>query len=359
MSKPAPAAGGATPAAAASAPAAAFKGPSLNKLLKEISPHVAISSQKVTVVGAGQVGMAGAFALLTLGVCTDLAIVDVRQDAAVGEKMDLVHGQAFLGKRCNITADSDYAVSKGSKICVITAGARQKEGETRLDLVQKNVGIFKGIIPPLVKYSPDCILVIVSNPCDVMAWVAWKLSGFPKHRVVSSGTMLDTSRFRYLLGERLGVGAQSCHGYIIGEHGDSSVAVWSSVNIGGTRLKDIAPGAGKPADQDPENWQQLHKDVVGAAYEIIKLKGYTNWGIGIMIAKLCDVILRNQRTVMTVGAMPDGWNGINDEVYISIPCVIGEHGITHVLHQLLAEDEVKKVQESAGAMRKVIEGLKM
>ena len=237
---------------------AAYKGPTRGKLLKEISPEVIISSQKVTVVGAGQVGMAGAFALLTMGICSDLALVDLRSDAVIGEKMDLMHGQAFLGKRCNITADSDYAVSKGSKICVVTAGARQKEGETRLELVQKNVDIFKGIIPNLAKYSPDCIFIIVSNPCDVMAWVTWKLSGFPKHRVIASGTMLDTSRFRYLLGERLGVGPQSCHGYIIGEHGDSSVAVWSSVNIAGTLLKDLAPHAGE-TEHDPENWHMSTK----------------------------------------------------------------------------------------------------
>lgn len=335
------------------------KGPSRGKLFKEISPEITISSQKVTVVGAGQVGMAGAFALLTMGVCSDLALVDVRADAVLGEKMDLMHGQAFLGRRCNIVADSDYVVSKGSKICVVTAGARQKEGETRLDLVQKNVGIFKGIIPNLVKHSPDCVLIIVSNPCDVMAWVTWKLSGFPKHRVLSSGTMLDSSRFRYLIGERLGIGAQSCHGYIIGEHGDSSVAVWSSVNISGTRLRDIAPTCGEAPEQDPENWQQLHQEVISAAYEIIKLKGFTNWGIGLMAAKLCEVILRNQRSVLTIGALVDGWNGISDEVFMSIPCVIGESGVNLVLNQVLNEQELAKVQESAKTMRKIIEGIKL
>lgn len=352
MSKPASATG------VVSQDASSNKGPTRAKLLKEISPEVSISSQKVTVVGAGQVGMAGAFALLTMGICSDLALVDVRQDAVTGEKMDLMHGQAFMGKRCNITADSDYAVSKGSRICVVTAGARQKEGETRLELVQKNVGIFKGIIPPLAKYSPDCIFIIVSNPCDVMAWVTWKLSGFPKHRVIASGTMLDTSRFRYLLGERLGVGPQSCHGYIIGEHGDSSVAVWSSVNIAGTRLRDLAPNAGD-LEHDPENWQQVHKDVIAAAYEIIRLKGFTNWGIGIMIAKLCEALMRNQKTVLTIGTMPDGWNGITEEVFISLPVVVGESGVTHVLNMILNDGEVKKVKESASAMRKVIDGIKL
>jgi len=201
--------------------------------------------------------MAGAFAMLTMGVASDLCLLDVRKEAAIGEMMDLQHGQAFIGRRVHIQGDSDYAASAGSKICVITAGARQKEGESRLDLVNKNVGIFKGIVPNVVKYSPNCIIVVVSNPVDIMSWVTWKLSGLPRHRVIGSGTSLDSSRFRYMLGEKFGIGGQSIHGYILGEHGDSSVAIWSSVNIGGTLMKDIAPNAGDETGKDTENWHEV------------------------------------------------------------------------------------------------------
>jgi len=328
-----------------------------SKLLTEVGPKSEQSASKVTIVGAGQVGMAGAFALISMGVVSDLAIVDVRKEAVQGEQMDLVHGLAIVGRRCNIVADSDYACSAGSRICVITAGARQGPGESRLDLVQKNVGIFKSIIPPLAKHSPNCIFVVVSNPCDLMAWVTWKLSGFPRHRVIGSGTTLDTSRFRYLLGERLGIGGQSVHGYIIGEHGDSSVAVWSSVNVGGTLLRALCPTAGKEDGSDPENWSDVHKGVVNAAYEIIKLKGYTNWGIGLMIARLCETILHNQLTVMTVSTLADGWSGITEEVFLSMPCVLGEHGLTHIIKQTLNPEEKDKVLKSVTTMCEVMRGV--
>lgn len=330
------------------------------KLLTEISPTPQVSSAKVTIVGTGAVGMAGAFSILTMGVASDLALVDARKDAVKGEQMDLMHGQAITGKRCNIVADSDFACTAGSKICVVTAGARQGPGETRLDLVNKNVKIFKSIIPNLVKYNPDCIIIIVTNPCDIMAWVTMKLSGFPKHRVFGSGTTLDTSRFKYLLSERFGIGAHSVHGYIIGEHGDSSVACWSSVNVSGTLLRSICPTAGSEEEgKDPENWAEIHTEVVQAAYNIIGLKGYTSWGIGVMIAKICDVILRNQRTVLTVSTLADGWNGIHEEVCLSMPCVVGETGLTHVINQALDEDEKAKVMGSVATMRKVMDGIQL
>jgi L-lactate dehydrogenase len=330
-----------------------------SKLLKEISPVVSVGHSKVTVVGAGQVGMACTFSLLTMGICSDLALVDLRKELVMGEKMDLIHGQAIIGRRCNIEADSDYAVSKGSKVIVITAGARQGPDETRLDLVQKNVGIFKGIVPELVQHSPDAIFVIVSNPCDIMAWVTWKLSGLPKHRVMSTGTILDTSRFRHLIAERFGFASHSVHGFIVGEHGDSSVAVWSTVNIAGTRLRELCPTAGESADIDPENWIQCHTDVIHAAYEIIKLKGYTNWAIGMMVAKLCETIIKNQRSVLTIGWLPEGWNGITDELFLAIPCVIGERGVSHIVSMKMSEAELNKIRESATALKEVMNGIQL
>lgn len=323
------------------------------KLLRAVSgvdieePHA-----KITIVGVGQVGMAAAFSIMTQGLAAELALVDVVADKLKGEMMDLQHGLAFL-KPTKIRASTDYAISKGSKICVVTAGVRQKEGESRRNLVQRNVEIFKKIIPELVKYSPDAILLVVSNPVDILAYVAWKISGLPRHRVIGSGTMLDSSRMRFLLSERFQIAPQNCHGYILGEHGDSSVAVWSGVNVAGTRLREICPTAGQ--DGDPENWEQIHRDVINSAYEIIRLKGYTSWAIGTMVASLCSAILRNQRQVYPLSTLAKGFHGIDQDVYLSLPCVISEHGITHVLDQKLAEDEMEKLCRGANDLRAIID----
>jgi L-lactate dehydrogenase len=325
------------------------------KLMRAVSgsepdePHA-----KITIVGVGQVGMAAAFSIMTLGVASEMALVDVVKDKLKGEMMDLQHGLAFV-RRTHIKADTDYAVSSHSKICVVTAGARQREGESRLNLVQRNVDIFKHIIPQLVKYSPDTILLIVSNPVDILTYVAWKISGLPKHRVIGSGTMLDSSRFRFLLSERLNISPQSCHGYIIGEHGDSSVALWSGVNVAGTRLLDMCPKAGQ--EDDPDKWEQIHQDVISSAYTIIQLKGYTSWAIGTMVSTLCNAILKNQRQVYALSTMATGFHDIKDEVYLSLPCVIGEHGITHILNQNITEIESEKVRQGAKDLRKVIDGI--
>lgn len=314
------------------------------------------SSAKVTVVGTGQVGMAAAFAMVTQGIVSELALIDMVETKLRGEMMDLQHGQAFL-RTVKVQASTDYAVSKGSKICVVTAGARQNEGESRLALVQRNVEIFRSMIPQLVKHSPDTILVIVSNPVDILTYVAWKLSGLPRNRVFGSGTMLDSSRFRFLISERLNIAPQSCHGYIIGEHGDSSVAVWSSVNVAGTRLADIKSNIGKP--DDPENWEQVHRDVVSSAYEIIKLKGYTSWAIGIMVSTLCNAIMKNQRMIYTLSTLAQGFHGITEEVFLSLPVVIGEGGITSILNQNLSADEARKISESAKTLHQVIDSVKI
>lgn len=228
-------------------------------------------------------------------VSSEIALVDMFENKLMGEMLDLQHGSNFL-KNAKISASTDLAVSAGSRLVIVTAGARQKEGETRLDLVQRNTDIFKGLIPKLVEYSPDAIFLIVSNPCDILTYVAWKLSGLPKNRVIGSGTNLDSSRFRFLLAQRLNVAPTSVHGFVIGEHGDSSVPVWSGVNVAGVRLREINPTAGDP-NGDPEEWGKLHKQVVDAAYEVIKLKGYTSWAIGLSCADLASAIFRNTNAV--------------------------------------------------------------
>lgn len=250
----------------------------------------------------------------------------------------------------------DYSVTAGSRLCIVTAGARQRPGESRLDLVQRNTDIFKGIIPKLVEYSPNCILMIVSNPVDILTYVAWKISGLPKNRVIGSGTNLDSSRFRFLMSQRLAVAPTSCHGWIIGEHGDSSVPVWSGVNVAGVRLREINPKIG--TDQDTEKWAELHKQVVDSAYEVIKLKGYTSWAIGLSVASLASALLRNTHAVHAVSTLVQGEHGIDKEVFLSLPCVLGSNGVTHIVKQILTGDETKQLHASADLMHQVQVGLK-
>lgn len=326
------------------------------QLLSPVADKVASSESKVTVVGTGQVGMACAFSLLSQSVTSDLVLVDMVEDKLKGEMMDLQHGSMFL-KNANITASKDYAATAGSRICIVTAGARQKPGESRLELVQRNTDIFRSIIPQLVQYSPETILLIVSNPVDILTYVAWKLSGLPHHRVIGSGTNLDSSRFRFLLSQRLGVAPTSCHGWIIGEHGDTSVPVWSGVNVAGVRLRDIDPTLGTPTDD--EKWSEVHRDVVSSAYEIIQLKGYTSWAIGLSVSALCQAMLRNSHNINAVSTLVRGLHGVDDDVFLSLPCVLGRHGVEQIVRQRLTDEETAMLQKSATAMAKVQDGLRL
>ncbi|XP_070262740.1 L-lactate dehydrogenase A chain-like isoform X1 [Myotis yumanensis] len=225
----------------------------VNLLKEEQSPQ-----NKITVVGVGAVGMACAISILMKDLADELALVDVKEDKLKGEMIDLQHGSLFP-RTPKIVSGKDYSVTADSKLVIITAGAHQQEGESHLNLVQCNVNIFKFIIPNVVKYSPNCKLLVVSNPVDVLTYVAWKLSGFPKNRVIGSGCNLDSARFRYLMEERLGVHPLSCHGWALGEHGDSSVPVWSGVNVAGVSLKNLHPDLG--TDADKEQWKQCRYTV--------------------------------------------------------------------------------------------------
>ncbi|XP_072931284.1 L-lactate dehydrogenase isoform X2 [Epargyreus clarus] len=327
----------------------------VEKLFQVVQPKEDDTGNKVTVVGVGQVGMAAVFSMLTQGVTNNIAMVDVMQDKLKGEMMDLQHGSAFM-RNAKIQASTDYSISAGSKICVVTAGVRQREGESRLDLVQRNTDVLKIIIPQLVKYSPDAIFVIASNPVDILTYVTWKISGLPKHRVIGSGTNLDSARFRYLLSEKLGIATISCHGYIIGEHGDSSVPVWSGVNIAGVRLSDLNPKIG--TDSDPESWKETHENVVKSAYEVIKLKGYTSWAIGLSLSQLVRSILSNANSIHAVSTYLKGEHGIEEEVFLSLPCVLGRCGVADVVRQPLTEDELRRLRDSARLMAKVQNDIK-
>jgi len=324
-------------------------------LMDEVVPALTTSGGKVTVVGVGAVGMACAFSLLTQGICSELALVDMMEDKLKGELLDLQHGLCFL-KNIKIDASTDYKVSAGSKVIIVTAGARQNEGESRLSLVQRNVNIYKSIITPLVQHSPDAIFLIVSNPVDILTYVAWKISGLPRHRVIGSGCNLDSARFRFHLSQKLGVAPSSAHGWIVGEHGDSSVPVWSGVNVAGVRLRDLNPAVG--TSSDPDGYGEMHKEVVNSAYEIIKLKGYTSWAIGLSCASLVHCIMKNQRRCFSVSVSVQGRHGITQDVFLSLPAVLGENGVTHVVKGTFSDEEIAQIQKSAATLGDVQAGIK-
>ncbi|XP_038285396.1 L-lactate dehydrogenase C chain isoform X1 [Canis lupus familiaris] len=322
------------------------------KLIENLIEEDKISQRKITIVGTGAVGMACAICILLKDLADELALVDVAVDKLKGETMDLQHGSLFFNTS-KITSGKDYSVSANSKLVIVTAGARQQEGESRLALVQRNVNIMKSIIPAIVQHSPDCKMLIVSNPelfllVDILTYVVWKLSGLPATRVFGSGCNLDSARFRYLIGEKLGVHPTSCHGWIIGEHGDSSVPLWSGVNVAGVALKTLDPKLGTDADKD--QWKNIHKQVVESAYEIIKLKGYTSWAIGLSVTDLVGSVLKNLRRVHPVSTMVKGLYGIKEEIFLSIPCVLGQNGVSDIVKVNLNSDEEALFKKSADTL---------
>ncbi|CAA2981318.1 L-lactate dehydrogenase B-like [Olea europaea subsp. europaea] len=306
---------------------------------------------KISVVGVGNVGMAIAQTILTQDLTDELALVDAKPEKLRGEMLDLQHAAAFL-PRTKIQASLDYSITSGSDLCIITAGVRQNPGETRLNLLERNLALFRSIVPPLVKYSPDCILLVVSNPVDVLTYVAWKLSGFPVNRVIGSGTNLDSSRFRFLIADHLDVNAQDVQAYIVGEHGDSSVALWSSISVGGVPVLSFLER--QQIAYEKETLEKIHKEVVESAYEVINLKGYTSWAIGYSVASLARTILRDQRRVHPVSVLAKGFYGIDDgEVFLSLPAQLGRSGVLGVTNVHLTNEEVERLRDSAKTISEV------
>jgi L-lactate dehydrogenase len=301
---------------------------------------------KVSVIGAGNVGMAIAQTILTRGLADEIALVDAVPDKLRGEMLDLQHAAAFL-PRTRLVSDTDIAVTAGSDLAIVTAGARQIPGETRLNLLQRNVALFRRIVPALAGHSPDAILLVVSNPVDILTYAAWKLSGFPVNRVVGSGTNLDSSRFRFLLAEHLDVNAQDVQAYMVGEHGDSSVAIWSTVSVAGMPvLKSLRESH---SSFDEEALESIRRAVVDSAYEVISLKGYTSWAIGYSVASLAASLLRDQRRIHPVSVLAAGFHGIADdhEVFLSLPARLGRGGVLGVADMELTEEEARRLRRSA------------
>ncbi|GAX34406.1 L-lactate dehydrogenase [Nodularia sp. NIES-3585] len=307
--------------------------------------------RKGVIVGAGHVGMACAYSLLIQNILDEMVIVDINQQKLEGEVMDLNHGLSFVEPtlvRAGTLADGENA-----DIVIITAGANQKPGESYLDLVNRNVEIFQTLIPEVVKFCSTAILLIITNPVDIMTYVSLKFSGLPNSSVIGSGTVLDTARFRYLLSEHLQVDPRSLHAYIIGEYGDSEVPVWSKLNISGMHLLSEQLEAGKQIDPQ---LQEIAAQVKNAAYEIIQRKGATSYAIGLGVAQIAQSILRNQNRVLTVSSLINNIHGIQD-VCLSLPAVINRQGVMRVLNISLNQTELQQLQTSSKILRQTIDQL--
>lgn len=300
---------------------------------------------KVTFIGCGKVGMTGAFALLIDGVANEIVLVGRNVDDIIGEQLDLEHALNFIGST-KIHATANYEDISGSDVVVITAGVGQKPGDTRLDLAAKNVSVIESIIPRVVKYAPDAVIIIVSNPVDVLTYKAYQLAGLPKGQIFGSGTTLDTSRFRVHLSEFLHVSPRSIHAYILGEHGDSSFPAISHATVGGQPLNTFD-------NFSQEKALKAYEKARDAAYKIIQSKGATYYAIGVVIVQLVKTVLRDARSVLPVSIPLHGQYGLSG-VAISVPCVVGRHGVEKILETKLSWEEKEQLNRSATAIRQYL-----
>lgn len=309
-----------------------------------------INNRKVAIVGCGFVGSASAFALLESGLFSEIILIDANKDKAEGEALDIAHGAPFA-RPTKIYA-GEYKDIADASIVIVTAGAGQKPGETRLDLVKKNVGIFKSVIPSITEYNKDGILLIVANPVDVLTYAAAKISGFPENRVFGSGTVLDTARLKYLLGEHLQVDSRAVHAFIIGEHGDSEIAAWSSANVSGIPVNDFCEMRGH--FEHAKAMERIAEEVKNSAYEIIEKKGATYYGIAMSVKRICEAIVRDEKSILPISSIQHNNYGISD-VALSMPAIVGRDGVECTVPYELSKKEVEALQESAKTLKEVID----
>ena len=311
-----------------------------------------INNRKAAIIGCGFVGSASAFCLMQSGLFSELVLIDANRDKAEGEALDIAHGIPFAGQTKIYAGDYDDIMD--AAVVIVTAGANQKPDETRLDLVHKNVSIFKSIIPEIAKRDYQGILLIVANPVDILTWTALKLSGLPENRVIGSGTVLDTARLKYRLGEHLSVDSRGVHAFIIGEHGDSEIAVFSSANVSGIPLNRFCEMRGHFEHEAAA--RRIAEEVKNSAYEIIAKKHATYYGIAMSVKRICEAIVRDEKSILPVSSMMHGEYGISD-VVLSMPAIVGKDGIETGVPISLSEEEEEKLRKSADTLKKVLEEL--
>jgi L-lactate dehydrogenase len=304
---------------------------------------------KVSIIGAGMVGSSLAYTLIVGRVAGKVVLVDINKERAAGEAMDIQHALPFSAPTTIVAGDYDDC--RDSDVIVITAGLAQRPGETRLDLVGRNVTVFRDIVPRLAEVASDAVILIVSNPVDVLTYATMKVSGLPWRRVVGSGTVLDTARLRYELSAHCQVDPRNVHANVIGEHGDSEVPVWSLAHVGGVGLPQFCKICGRDCSQEKLNG--IFERVKNAAYEIIRLKGATYYAIALGATRMIEAILRDQKTVMTASILFQGQYGIRD-VCLSLPVVLGRSGVQRAVEIPLSEPELEALRRSADSLREVI-----
>lgn len=304
---------------------------------------------RIALIGTGFVGSSYAFALMNQGIADELIMIDVNEAKAKGDVMDLNHGKVFAPDLTHIRF-GHYSDCENADIVVICAGANQKPGETRLDLVEKNLKIFKSIVDSVMESGFDGIFLVATNPVDILSYATWKYSGLPKGRVIGSGTILDTARFRYLLGDYFNVAPNNVHAYIIGEHGDSELPVYSLADVGGVPVHDIIE---RNHNYKREDLDEIFINVRDSAYEIIKSKGATYYGIAMGLVRLTKAILRNENTILTVSTLLEGEYNESD-VYIGVPAIVNRSGIRDVVQLNLSKEEQEKFHRSSALLKETL-----
>lgn len=313
-----------------------------------------IQRRSVAIIGTGNVGVAAAYALFNQRIASEIILVDLDQDRAEGEAMDLMHGQLLVGN-VKVRAGT-YEDLKDTQVVVVTAGVGQKSSdESRLELLNRNASVFKNIISELDQYAPNAILIIATNPVDILTYVTQKLSERNPQRIIGTGTLLDTARFRSLLGRYYDVDPRSVHAYILGEHGDSEVPIWSQANIGGKPIEHSTIME-KPYNQ--RALEKIYQESKNAAYEIIKRKGFTNSAIGVVIARIVEGILEDEKSVIPVSVYWDGHYGI-DDVCMSIQSVVGIEGVKYCVTPDLNDDEILGLENSADVLQKSLAAIEL
>lgn len=297
------------------------------------------------VIGVGAVGSTTAYTLLLRQRMDELVLIDANKEKAIGDALDMNHGLAFLGK-AKVWAGS-YEDCADADIIIITAGVAQKPGESRVDLLKRNIAIFESITEQVLKFNKDGILLIASNPVDVMSYFTWKKSGWPSQRIIGSGTLLDTARFRYLIGEKLAIDPRSVHAHIIGEHGDSELPVWSHTNIAGSAIE--------LSEQDRNHIFHNTRD---AAYRIIEAKGATYYAIALALDRICTAILKNEASVLNVSTLLKNYHGIED-VYLGVPSIVDRSGVREILQFDMEQNEQELFRKSANKIKELIRSISM
>ena len=313
-----------------------------------------LNARKAVMIGCGFVGSASVFSLMQSGLFSEIVLIDADKTKAECEAMDISHGIPF-GKPMKIYA-GDYDDVADVAIVIITAGANQKPNETRLDLVHKNVAIFKQIIPEITKRNFAGIMLVVANPVDILTYVAQKLSGLPENRVIGSGTVLDTARLKYQLGEHLEVDSRSVHAFIIGEHGDSEIAAWSSANVSGIALNDFCEMRGH--FQHDKATKEIAEKVKNSAYEIIQKKQATYFGVAMAVRRICEVIMRDEKSILPVSNRMHGEYGIED-VVMSFPVILGKDGVETKVPISLNQEEAEKLVKSSVILKEIIKEIEI